>query len=48
MMGKIVVGFVAVATLAAGIILRRRVPRPAIVDGDDVQYDICDLYEAGL
>jgi hypothetical protein len=46
-MGKIAVGFVAVATLAAGLILRRRTPRPAVA-ADDGQYDIADLYEAGL
>jgi hypothetical protein len=47
-MGKLAVGFVAVATLAAGIILSRKAPRMAIATADEASYDIDDLYEAGL
>ena len=47
-MSKIAVGFFAVATLAAGILLRNRIPRPAIVAADNARSDIADLYEAGL
>lgn len=47
-MSKIAVGFVAVATLAAGIFFRNRSPRPAILAADNARSDIADLYEAGL
>lgn len=47
-MVKIAVGFVAVATLAAGIIFSRKAPRIRIAGDDDVPFDINDLYAAGL
>ncbi len=47
-MGKITVGVVAVATIAAGLILSRKTQRPAIAAADDAPFDIEDLYEAGL
>jgi hypothetical protein len=47
-MVRIAFGLVAVATVTAGILLRRRNIRPAFVTNDDLEFDVDDLYEAGL
>jgi hypothetical protein len=47
-MGRIAVGIVAFATLAAGLLLRKRTPRPVVSTPEQTGYQLEDLYKAGL